>query len=111
MQTPDDNRETYRDLTGDELIAGLDELQALARRLRNRCMRLREAGREREVANRALKTLSRCIESMTRATDEAKLLGDICHIVTDVGGYRMAWIGFAASDDRRSVRPAAWSGC
>jgi PAS domain S-box-containing protein len=60
--------------------------------------------------NRALRTLSQCNQALVRAADEATLLQEICRISVEVGGYRMAWVGFAEDDEQRSVRPAAQAG-
>ena len=60
--------------------------------------------------NRALKMLSGCNEVLVRATSEAQLLGDICKLVVDVGGYAMAWVGFARDDARRSIEPVGIAG-
>lgn len=46
-------------------------------------------------ANRALRMLSDCNQALIHITDEKELLNEICRIVVDVGGYRMAWFGFA----------------
>ncbi len=61
-------------------------------------------------ANRALKALSECKEAMIRAGDETVLLNDICRIIVDVGGYRMAWIGYIENDGIKTVRPVARAG-
>jgi PAS domain S-box-containing protein len=45
-----------------------------------------------------------------RADDESTLLDDICRIVCDEAGYRMAWVGYAENDDARTIRPVAWAG-
>ena len=60
--------------------------------------------------NRALKALSECKEAMIRAEDEAVLLNDICRTIVDVGGYRMAWIGYIENDAVKTVRPVARAG-
>jgi|GEM_PF-4498694 len=60
--------------------------------------------------NRALLMVSRCNEELVQAEDETKLLQDICRTVVGVGGYRMAWVGFAEKDEACSVRPAAYAG-
>ncbi len=65
---------------------------------------------ERKRAERALRALSACNESLVRATDEASLLKLICDLIVKVGGYRMAWVGFAEHDDKQTVRPVAESG-
>ena len=60
--------------------------------------------------NRALKAISTCSDAMVHATDELDLLRDICRIIVDVGGYRMAWIGYAENDENKAVRPIAHMG-
>ena len=59
---------------------------------------------------RALRTLGECNEALVRASDEAALLQRICDIIVGVGGYRMAWVGFALADEARTVRPVAKAG-
>lgn len=60
--------------------------------------------------NRALEVLSRCKGLVVRAADEATLLGEVCRLLVEDGGYRMAWVGFAERDAARTVRPAARAG-
>jgi signal transduction histidine kinase/CheY-like chemotaxis protein len=59
---------------------------------------------------RAARTLGACNEALVRATDEAKLLQDVCRIIVEVGGYPLAWVGFAEHDARKTVRPVASCG-
>ncbi|MDP1653842.1 MAG: PAS domain S-box protein, partial [Rhodocyclaceae bacterium] len=61
-------------------------------------------------ANRALRTFSECNEALVRATNEQQLLREICRMVVDLGGYRMAWVGYAEEDKARTVRPVAEAG-
>lgn len=72
---------------------------------------------ERDVAwenlrkvNRALKTLSSGNEVLVRGTEEIALLQEMCRIVVDVGGYRLAWVGYAQHDEQKSVQPMAQHG-
>lgn len=60
--------------------------------------------------NRALKTLSECNQTLVRTTDEKNLLQSICNNIVEVGGYRLAWIGFAENDRAKSVRQMAYAG-
>ena len=60
--------------------------------------------------NRALHTLSNCNEILVRAQSESELLESVCQSLVDVGGYRMAWVGFAEQDEARTVRPVAHAG-
>lgn len=60
--------------------------------------------------NRVLKTLSACSEALVHITDERELLGEVCRVIVDVGGYRMAAVGFAENDAAKTVRPVAQAG-
>ena len=60
--------------------------------------------------------IANCARSATatrvllRATDEQSLLKEICRIVCEEAGYRVAWVGYAEHDEAKSVRPVAWTG-
>ncbi len=60
--------------------------------------------------NRTLKTLSSGNEVLVRASDEIALLEEMCRVVVDAGGYRVAWVGYAQQDELKSVRPMAHHG-
>jgi PAS domain S-box-containing protein len=60
--------------------------------------------------NRALKTLSEANQALVRATQEADLLQEICRVIVDTGGYRLAWVGLAEADREKMVRPVARAG-
>jgi len=40
---------------------------------------------------------------MVDCSDEFHLLNEACRIVVEIGGYRMAWIGFVVEDEEQSV--------
>ena len=61
-------------------------------------------------SNRELRAISNCNQTLLRATDELSLLQEICRIVCEEVGYRMAWVAYAEHDEAKSVRPAAWTG-
>ncbi len=72
---------------------------------------------ERDVAweglrkvNRALRTLSAGNEALVRVQTESELLHEMCRVITEIGGYRMAWVCYAEQDERHSVRIMAQSG-
>lgn len=50
--------------------------------------------------NRALKMLSECNQSLVRIVKEDDLLNTVCSHIVDIGGYKAAWVGFAADDPR-----------
>lgn len=65
---------------------------------------------ERKLAERALRVLSAVNEALVRASDENKLLRDICRAIVVKGGYRMSWVGYAEKDESRTIRPVAHAG-
>ena len=60
--------------------------------------------------NRALKMMSACNESLVRATDEQHLLAEVCRLAVEIGGYRLAWVGYAMHDEDHSIQPMAHAG-
>ncbi len=60
--------------------------------------------------NRALHARTECSRALVRATREDKFLGQVCQILVEQGGYRMAWVGFAEQDEAKTVRPVARAG-
>ncbi len=61
-------------------------------------------------ANRALRVLSAVNQALIRAESEHVLLDQVCKVLVELGGYRMAWIGFVEHDERKSIRPVAQTG-
>jgi PAS domain S-box-containing protein/putative nucleotidyltransferase with HDIG domain len=61
-------------------------------------------------ANRALKTLSAVNHALACATVEYTFLQDICRIITEVGGYRLAWVAQAHHDSTKAVSVLAYAG-
>jgi PAS domain S-box-containing protein len=55
----------------------------------------------------ALKARSQCSQILVRASDELALMEDVCRIIVESEGYRLAWVGFAADDAEQSVQPVA----
>ncbi len=83
----------------------------LGRRASNRDISIRKhAEMELHRVNRALKVLGESSQAMARAVDEKEFLAEVSRMMVDVGGYRLAWIGFAQEDERKSVRPVAQAG-
>ncbi|EUJ09370.1 PAS domain S-box/diguanylate cyclase (GGDEF) domain-containing protein [Methylophilaceae bacterium 11] len=60
--------------------------------------------------NRALMMLGKCNETLIHVADESRLIVEICRIAVDVGGYRMAWVGYANDDEKKSITPRAYFG-
>jgi len=70
----------------------------------------KQAEEELSRMNRALRMLSDSNQALIHITDEATLLNEVCRIAVDVGGYRLAWVGFAENDEAKTVRPVAHAG-
>lgn len=69
-----------------------------------------EVERKLRQVTRALTALSRCTRAVVSAADETTLLRDVCLILTEQAGYRLAWAGVPVDDEYKSVRPLAWAG-
>lgn len=72
-----------------------------------------ELRRERESlkrTSRALRALGECNLALIRETEETTFLRKICQVLVDVGGYRMAWVGYALDDEEKTVEPVAHAG-
>jgi signal transduction histidine kinase/DNA-binding response OmpR family regulator len=65
------------------------------------------AEEELKRVTHAMKTLSSCNNALVRATDEKELLGEICRIIVEVGGYALAWVGIPEDDENSTLRLAA----
>ncbi|MDB5885160.1 MAG: multi-sensor signal transduction histidine kinase, partial [Polaromonas sp.] len=59
---------------------------------------------------RALHMLSRSSIAINCIHDEAGLLAEVCRVAVSVGGYRMAWVGYANDDEVKNIQPMAHAG-
>ena len=89
-------------------------LHQILRRLLQKWEREMELRKETENSlrrtDRALKTISACNGTLVRATSEAMLLTEICRVVVEKGGYRLAWVGFVENDEKKNITVAARAG-
>lgn len=67
-----------------------------------------QAGLER--VNRALQVLSRFNHGLVKLSSEGDLAGELCRTLTEVGGYRLAWVGLTEPTAGGRLRPSAWHG-
>jgi len=56
------------------------------------------------ASNRALKLLSSCSEILVRSKNEAELISDICKIAIEVGGFKLAAVGYLQDDDEKTIK-------
>jgi GAF domain-containing protein len=78
--------------------------------LRLRDAETRQANITLSKLNRALRVISACNQALVRTDDEIDLLLKICQLIVQVGGYRLAWVGYAMQDEGKTVRPVAQAG-
>jgi PAS domain S-box-containing protein len=67
---------------------------------------------ERELfrLNRALKAIIAVNQTLAHAEVETQFQRDACRILCDVGGYRMAWIGYVDEASEETLTPVMWMG-
>ncbi len=70
----------------------------------------KEAEEKLYRTTRALKVLTECSRTLVRTRNEAGFIQDLCRIIVETGGYRLAWVGFAETDKKKSVRPVGYAG-
>ena len=70
----------------------------------------KRAEKELERLNRVLMVSDHCNKVLIRAQNEDELLQQICSIIVETGGYRMAWVSFALDDEAKRLQPAASAG-
>ncbi|MBU4449581.1 MAG: CHASE domain-containing protein, partial [Proteobacteria bacterium] len=70
----------------------------------------KKAEEELRRVNRALMTISECNKALVHSTDEQTLLNEICKVIVTIGGYRLALVGYAEHDEKKTVRPVAYAG-
>lgn len=68
---------------------------------------LKQSERNLQRKNRALEALSECNQVVGRVKSTPDLLSEICRILVETAGYRLAWIGYAEEDERKTVTPMA----
>ncbi len=56
---------------------------------------------------RALMVFRGCNKVITHDSNEQDILIKICRTLVKVGGYRMAWVGFAQQDEKKSIQAVA----
>ncbi|MFW6140755.1 MAG: HD domain-containing phosphohydrolase [Acidobacteriota bacterium] len=63
-----------------------------------------------EDKERALKTLAKVNKALVTANREQDLLHKICQIIVEIGGYRLAWVGYAEKDKKKTIHAVAQAG-
>lgn len=85
-------------------------VQQRTRQLQDEIAERKQIEAEQLRLNRALRLLSQSNMLLARASDEARLLDELCRLVVGAGGYLLGWVGVAEDDAAKSVRPVAQAG-
>ncbi|MBY0239725.1 MAG: EAL domain-containing protein, partial [Burkholderiaceae bacterium] len=80
-----------------------DETLAAAERQVQRAVRL-------DHVERSWSLLNACSAALVKAPGEAALIDAICRHLVELGGYRIAWVGYARHDDAHSIEPVSHAG-
>ncbi len=96
------------------VLANLDKAILLCRHSEAYAAGLTNERRRADVAlhkaNRALKTLSACDSALMHIVAEDELLQQICGLIVDLGGHRLAWVAYVEHDAGKSLRRVAAAG-
>ncbi|WP_162909166.1 GAF domain-containing protein [Aggregatilinea lenta] len=93
----------------DYLVKGTINGESLRRSLRYAIERKRTEDTLRRV-NRAYRVLAGGNHAVVHSSDEHALMAEICRVATQIGGYKLAWVGYARQDAAHTVEPIAWAG-
>jgi diguanylate cyclase (GGDEF)-like protein len=63
-----------------------------------------QAAKEFARVHRALRALSAGNRTLLRASDEQELLQEMCRVIVETGGNRMAFVAYAEHDEQKSIR-------
>ncbi|MBP1772294.1 MAG: sensor histidine kinase response regulator [Holophagaceae bacterium] len=102
VRVPTPEEEDFLLALASHMAVVLDRIQLLDQR------RQQEALLHR--LNRELRAVSDCNQVLMRAENEQTLLDDICRIICEEAGYRMAWVGFSEADAGKTIRVVARAG-
>jgi PAS domain S-box-containing protein len=79
-------------------------------KVQERTAELKKITNELYRINRALRTITACNQAQIHSTTENELLKEICRVIVEEGGYRLAWVGYAENDEKKSVLPIGSAG-
>jgi putative nucleotidyltransferase with HDIG domain len=96
--------------TGKDLIRKIEVLRHRVRELEDEKASCIHTEKELLRVTRALKAHSSCNHILVSAKDLTEYLSEICRNIVEIGGYSLAWIGFAEQDEQKTVQPVAQYG-
>lgn len=102
-------REHLRVLT-DKLAAKAEELERRAADLAGEVETRKLAEAQLRRVLRARNVMAECNRTLVRATDERRLLADMCRFLIELGNYGIAWVSLAWHDADCTVETVAAAG-
>lgn len=99
---PSSSQQKYLVALASHMAVSLDRIHLLIERKRS----------EMEIIhiNRVLRMLSDSNQALIRISDEGALLNEVCRVIVEVGGYRMAWVGIPGQDETKTLHSIVKSG-
>ena len=92
------------------LAVGLAIAALWAATLNRNIARRRRVEEQLRRVNRARRTIAMCGQALVHAHDETALVQQVCQIIVEQAGHRLAWVGYAEQDADKTVRPVAQAG-
>jgi len=89
------------------LVRVRGELGTLAKSFDGMAASLEARNHDVLLASRAVKVLSTWNRTLVESPDERALMKSMCRAIVEAGGYRGAWVGFARTDENKTVEPVA----
>ena len=91
----------------DELRLHRTHLESL---VQAKTQELHQANEQLQRQARLLRARSRSSQALIRAVDEHALQNEVCRILVEECGHRMATVSYVIQDEAQSLRPTAWAG-
>lgn len=83
--------------------------QQLSELTRSLEQRVAERTAQLDSANRTLRMISECDQALVRASEEQELVTMICHLIVEMGGFKLAWVGYRQKG-KSGLQPVAMEG-
>ncbi len=91
----------------DELLLHRSHLESL---VQAKTHELQEVNQQLRLQARLLRARSRSSQVLIRAVDERTLQNEVCRILVEECGHRMAAVSYVIADEAQTIRPMAWAG-
>ncbi|WP_305042538.1 putative bifunctional diguanylate cyclase/phosphodiesterase [Geoalkalibacter sp.] len=97
----------HPDAQRDELLRVLETQRDQLLRQEDQLLQARQELAASRRASRAYQIQAGCNHALLRTLTEEDLFQEVCRIVVEKGDFALAWVGLAAEDESRRIRPVA----